>query len=211
MDMVLPGKLFIVSAPSGAGKTTVVQAVLAQAGRTYAIKRLITYTTKAMQPGERDGHDYHFIREAEFLYKIQQGFFIEWSTAYGHYYGSPRSIIADLFRGMSYIAILDRAGAEAVNQQLTDVVLIWLYPNSVEVLKDRLALRARDEAVDIERRLVLAQKELAEEKERPFFRWHVLNDDFNEAVFLILSIVRNTLEKSAQNIDQIDPSATLPA
>src|SRR5437879_4794715 len=105
------GKLFVISASSGAGKTTLVTAIITHMGGHVNLERVVTYTTRTPAPGDVPGVDYHFVTPAQFQEKIAAGFFMEWSTAYGHYYGSPRSVLDEVAAGNSRILILDRAGA----------------------------------------------------------------------------------------------------
>src|SRR3990167_6495680 len=101
------GKIFIISAPSGAGKSTLVAATLANLEKEWPIERVVTYTSKNPRNNEVPGQDYHFIKVDEFERRIKQGFFLEWSNAYGTYYGSPRSIVNQVANGYSYIGIID--------------------------------------------------------------------------------------------------------
>jgi guanylate kinase len=175
------GRLFIVSASSGAGKTTLVNALLERIQSLYNVTRVLTYTTRAPRTGEIHGVDYFFVTQQEFLLLIEQEFFLEWSCAYGAYYGSPASIIRDLPEGRSYIAILDRMGAEQVLKQFPDAVLIWIYTD-IDSLRERLVSRETETLDEIESRLGLAKKEIEEEKLKKLFPFHVHNDDFNEAL-----------------------------
>lgn len=177
----MAGKLFIISASSGAGKTTLVNAVLQRIQAAHDVSRVLTYTTRAPRQGEVDGFDYHFITVQEFESLITQGFFLEWSNAYGAYYGSPLSIINQLSHGKSYIAILDRAGAERVIKAYPDCVLIWIYTDIVS-LRDRLVLRKTETNEQVEYRIQLAKKEIEEENFKKFFTFHLHNDDFNRAI-----------------------------
>jgi guanylate kinase len=176
------GKLFIVSAPSGTGKTTLVNALLERLQNRCRLERVVTYTTKSPSVQEKNGQDYHFVSQADFEAKVQEGFFMEWSGAYGSYYGSPSSILAQLEKGVSFILVIDRVGAQKLIAAGHNPVLIWIKPTSLEVLRERLELRGRDAAAVIERRLALAQEELAEEKSNSLYKHHVINEDFNEAL-----------------------------
>ena len=87
------GKLFIIPAPSGAGKTSLVTALLERIGQSHSLSRVITYTTKMPRSGDIHGRDYHFLSIDQFEQKIKEDFFLEWSVAYDHYYGSPKNIV----------------------------------------------------------------------------------------------------------------------
>ena len=191
----MSGKLFVVSAPSGTGKTTLVHAVLDQVRPQYSIERVVTYTSREVRTGERAGKDYHFIAPQEFESKIENGFFLEWSDQYGHYYGSPRSVIDELGVGHSRILIIDRPGAKRVMDQLRSAIPIWIYPSKLVQLKQRLMGRGNNTAEQIRQRLRLAQKELAQEDTHPLYRHYILNDDFAQAVSDFVTLVCNELEK----------------
>lgn len=176
------GKLFIVSAPSGAGKTTLVESVLGRLKTKHIIDRLVTYTSRESRPGEVDGKDFCFVTEIEFEKRLKEGFFIEWSMDYGCYYGSPKHVENDLQIGQSRILVIDRRGAKQVIQQLPDVVTIWIYTSSVDVLRGRLLARGANTLEQIESRLELARAELEQEFENKFYKYHILNENFSETV-----------------------------
>ena len=176
------GKIFLFSAPSGAGKTTIVNVILQELQKSYVIQKVITYTTRSIRKGEVDGIDYFFITKEEFEAKIQEGFFLEWSNWYENYYGSPRSSVDDLQKGISCIMIVDRFGARAIKSIYPQVVLIWLEPVDLEVLKERLLLRGTDTQEEIQKRLIKASLEMDEEKEEKLYTYHIINDDFYETI-----------------------------
>jgi guanylate kinase len=194
--MKKPGKLFIVSAPSGAGKTTLVNNLCDHIGVECRLERVITYTTKKPRPGESDGKDYYFLSKDEFERKAQEGFFIEWSTAYGHYYGSPRYILNDFSEGRSHILIIDRQGAKAVYSQIQTAVLIWIYTENIGILSNRLRQRNTENDEDFLKRIALAQKEIEDERINSFYHYHVLNDNVEIAVQKLIAIVLDELKKS---------------
>ncbi len=189
-----PGKLFVVSAPSGAGKSSLVRAVLdgwQKAGRS--LEQVISYTTRPARPGEVDGVHYHFTSEAEFKRKLNQRFFLEWSTAYGAYYGAPAHILDGLADGHSYVLIIDREGARQVRERHPQAILIWISVSDPAELRRRLEGRGTEGAAAVERRLVLAQQEMAKEKTEPLYAYHVLNDDFADAQRQLEGILRQEL------------------
>lgn len=195
--MVRQGKLFIVSAPSGAGKTSLVVAAVKRLSVEHPIERVVTYTTKQPRPGETPGQDYHYISIAEFKTKIVQGFFIEWSVSYGHYYGSPRSILDNLSRGVSLVLVIDRAGARQVYAQLKDVVLIWIYTKDITTLQERLTNRATENFEQMRRRLQLAQEEIEEEAREHLYQYHILNEAFENALLELEYAILSSLKKAA--------------
>ncbi len=187
------GKLFIISAPSGAGKTTLVNELLQRVVPRYAIERVVTYTSKQARVGERDGYDFHFVSPQNFEQRIRDGFFLEYSTAYEAYYGTPRSILHDMQQGKSYLLVIDRIGAQQILEQVKEVVLIWLYAKNRDVFKKRLEKRAREDADQIKRRLDRALVEMAQEQENRLYHYHILNDDFETAAACLEGIVVDEL------------------
>lgn len=186
------GKLFVVSAPSGAGKTTLVKHVIAHLGHECDLHKVITYTTKQPRPGERQGVDYHFLEETEFKRRITEGFFVEHSTAYGAYYGFPKEVFRYLERGISYMGIVDLAGAESIRAYSEEVILIGIRPPDEKALLERLTGRAEDTQDAIAFRLGLAEDELNRIHEG-FFKHIIINDIFDEAVQRLEKIVRQEL------------------
>ncbi|HEX2977699.1 MAG TPA: guanylate kinase [Candidatus Babeliales bacterium] len=183
------GKLFIVSAPSGAGKTTLVNALIKELPIEHAITRLVTYTSKTPRINELHGIDYHFISNQEFEQKIAEQFFLEWSGAYGSYYGTARFLLDQLASGNSFIAVVDRSGAKRLKQEIPQAVMIWVHTVNVQVLEDRLRVRNTETQEEIERRLALAKKELAEEQENRLYNHHILNDFFEKALKELKDII----------------------
>jgi len=189
----MTGKLFIVSAPSGAGKTTVISAVIKQLGDMYNLKQVITYTSRAPRKGEQHGIDYYFISHKEFEKKINEGFFIEWSDVYGNYYGSPTGIVDELAQGASYIIILDRMGALAIESIITDAILVWIYTKTLDILHERLIGRECNNKEQVDRRMIIAQHELDQERLLPLYHHHILNDEFEKTIKKMTKIIRNSL------------------
>jgi guanylate kinase len=190
------GKLFVVSAPSGAGKTTLVHMVCDRIGAQCQLQQVATYTTKMPRNGEQEGIDYHFLSQADFERKIAEGFFIEWSATYGYYYGSPRHILADLEKGLSYIVVVDRSGARSILEQYPDAILIWIYTENIEILANRLKSRKTENKMQITKRLTLAKQEILDERDNSFFEHHVLNNDIEVAFGMIKSIIFKELIES---------------
>ena len=196
MNTSKTGKLFVVSAPSGAGKTTLVTEVIRRMGDVCSLERVITYTTKPARPGEdRHGIDYHYLSTQDFEAKIANGFFLEWSGVYGYYYGSPRSVLDELAQGFSRILILDRAGARATKRQYEPAVLVWIYTKNVAVLQERLAGRVRgaDAADQIACRLALACEEIEQENQARLYAHHLLNDCFRTALRELEGLIKKEL------------------
>jgi len=188
------GKIIVLSGSSGAGKTTLMHALCDYFKSSHPLDRVITYTTRAVRPGEADGIDYYFVSQEQFEQKIQEGFFLEWSLAYGCYYGSPYSLIKNCQEGMSSIAILDRSGVQRLLSLCPEyVVSVWI---SVEYrnLEARLKARATEDEASYNRRLQLAQQEGEQERQNPLFSYNVPNDLFGDALKRLIEIVIRELE-----------------
>ena len=185
----MAGKLFIISAPSGAGKTTLVEYMLKQLKDQHRVFRVLTYTTRVPRETEEHGKDFYYISQAEFEHKVTQDFFIEWSNVYGCYYGTPRTVLDEIARGASGILIADRAGAKQVKAQVSESVPIWIYTSSIEVLQQRLLQRGTNTPEQIAMRLVLARDEIQQEDAHPVYQYHILNDDFYEACSRLYEII----------------------
>ena len=176
------GTLFIVSGPSGVGKTTVVTELLKKHDKDYNIGRAVTYTTKVPRINEVHGVDYHFICQVEFERKIGEGFFLEWSGEYGSCYGTPAHILDDLKHGQSFILVIDRVGAAQILEKYKDVVLIWIEVSSFEQLLKRLTLRGTESFDQVQARLSLARKEIEQELHESMYHYKVENNDLNHCV-----------------------------
>jgi guanylate kinase len=188
----LNGKLFVISASSGAGKTSLVLKLIERVGKKYDLMRVVTYTTKQPRSTEVPGVDYHFVQESEFLKKIEQDFFIEHSTAYGAYYGFPRKVIDQLKKGTHYIAIVDTSGARALKKHVDSIVLIWIEAQEA-ALKKRLALRGRESTEEIDFRVQISRDE-RERKDEELFHYKIMNENFESALKELESLVIKEIE-----------------
>ena len=186
------GKLFVISASSGAGKTSLVNNAIKRLAPDIDIKRVVTYTTRAPRPHEVHGQDYYFISHDEFNKKLKEGFFLESSTYDGHQYGSPQ-VQYDLLQGTSLLLITDRAGAKEVHRQIGQAVLIWILAPDVETLKQRMISRETETHTQIERRLKIAIQEMEEENKQHFFEYHLVNDDFERSLEELILIIHDEL------------------
>ena len=188
------GRLFVVSAPSGAGKTTLVEAVLKKLGASCDLKRIVTYTSRAPRKGELHGKDFYYLSGADFVKKIEEGFFIEWSNGLGHYYGTQRSIIDDLERGQSGVLVIDRIGAAQIMNQIRDAILLWIEVSDIKVLEQRLARRGTETQKEIEKRIQRARLEIDEEQEKKLYHYHIYNDVFEIALQKLEAIIISAIK-----------------
>ncbi len=186
------GKLFVVSAPSGAGKTTIVLEVL-KGLKDASIQRVVTFTSKKPSSLEAQGIDYHFVTTEEFKEKIEQGFFIEYSTEYGAYYGLPKSGLHPLDEGCSCIAIVDKEGAVSLNNYERDAILVRIEPPDTKALEERLSHRGRESEEDIAFRLSLADKELSAMRSSSLYKYVIVNNEFDKAVVEFERLIRYEL------------------
>lgn len=183
------GKLFIVSGPSGVGKTTVVTKFLEQCRHLFNIDRVITFTTKQPRSTEVHGIDYHFVGQQDFDAKAQEGFFLEKSGEYGASYGTPIHIMYELPYGSSKILVIDRVGAAQIMKKHPDVVLVWVEVSSLSILVDRLSKRNTESVEQVKSRLSLAEKEIEAERSAPMYHHYIQNDSLDEAIAKLLDIV----------------------
>jgi len=191
----MKGLLVIVSAPSGAGKTTVVRELVSRMRGQYPIEQVVSYTTRDIRKGEEPGIDYHWIPQAEFQKKIQEGFFLEWSTAYGAYYGAPRSVLDEVAKGGIRILVIDREGARQVKEKAPDAITIWLTVPSLEVLRERMEMRG-DSQEQIESRLKIAKTEFEQERKNPFYTYSIENSEKERTIKALESIIVNSINSS---------------
>ncbi len=182
------GNLFVISAPSGAGKTSISMAALQSCKN--GIKKVVTYTSRPPRPGEIDGVDYHFISIDEFKKRLENGFFLETNKYSGNYYGSPTTILDDIKSGKSFLMVTDRSGALVIKKLIPDSILIWLYVENLETLRNRLIARGTDNQETINQRIALAKEELAQETKSPVFDYHIENNKFEETIRLVKNIIQ---------------------
>ena len=171
------GHLFIISAPSGAGKTTLVKAVLQQfKDMLYSI----SYTTRKPRAKERDGIDYHFISKQDFKKGIHKGRWAEWAEVYGNYYGTSVEFIEkSLSSGCDILLDIDVQGTLQILKHYPDSVTIFILPPSMNVLRKRLEMRGSDSQAVIEKRLLNARKEMTQKN---MYRHIIVNDILPEAI-----------------------------
>ena len=178
------GTLFIVSAPSGAGKTTLCRAVLAHFGDIYYS---VSHTTRPPRGRERDGVDYFFIPKAEFLRGIEEGRWAEWAEVHDNFYGTSREMLESrLAQGQDILLDIDVQGMAQIVRRYPESVTVFIMPPSMAALKSRMESRGTDAPAVIEKRLGNAEKEIAEKGR---YQHIIVNDRLPEAVETLIDLV----------------------
>lgn len=184
------GKLFVFSAPSGSGKTTIVRKLLREFDDLVFS---ISATTRKRRGNEVEGKDYFFISEDEFKRKIENDEFIEWEKFYDYYYGTLKSFVdKQLEQNKSVLLEVDVKGAVRIKKKYSNSVLIFIAPPSKEVLKQRLINRKTETAEDLQKRIERAEMEL-EYKDK--FDYVVINENLDKAIEEVKEIVKKEINK----------------
>lgn len=179
------GLLFIISSPSGGGKTSLVRALLEAEPE---MRLSVSYTTRAARPGEVDGRDYHFVTPPVFERMLEAGEFLESAVIYGNRYGtSQKWIERERAEGRDVLLEIDWQGAQQVRRLMRQVVSIFILPPSPEVLESRLRERGQDSEEVVARRIAAARHEIAHVSE---YEYVIINEDFNRAAQDLRSIIR---------------------
>ncbi|MBS4097945.1 MAG: guanylate kinase [Sulfuricella sp.] len=179
------GNIYIVTAPSGAGKTSLVRALL-EADRQVQLS--VSYTTRAPRPGEVNGKDYHFVDEQTFLDMLHRGDFLESAEVYGNRYGTSQSWIEGVIRsGADILLEIDWQGAAQVRRIFPEAIGIFILPPSLEALTQRLKGRNSDSEEVITRRLAAAREDIRHVEE---FDYVIINDLFDTALQELLAVIR---------------------
>jgi guanylate kinase len=191
----MSGTLFIVSSPSGGGKTSLVKALLEAEPE---VRLSVSYTTRPARPGEVKGRDYHFVTLPEFERMLEAGEFLESAVIYGNRYGtSQKWIERERAEGHDVLLEIDWQGAQQVRRLMRQVVSIFILPPSPEVLEARLRGRGQDSEEVVSRRLAAAREEIAHVSE---YEYVIINDDFNRAAQDLRSIIRAERLKLARQL-----------
>lgn len=181
----MAGQLFIVSAPSGAGKSSLVKSLLE---KDPAIRLSISYTTRAPRPGELDGVHYHFVGREDFQARLERGEFLESAEVYGNYYGTSQPWIeAEMAAGRDILLEIDWQGAAQVRRLMPRAKSIFILPPSIAELRRRLEGRGTDSAEVIAKRMAAAAEDVSHALE---FDYLVVNEDFDAALADLLAIAR---------------------
>ena len=182
---MMTGNLFIVTAASGTGKTSLLRALLAV---DTQIIRSVSYTTRQPRPGEVDGVDYHFVDEAQFMRMLSDGDFLESAEVHGARYGTSQTLVdTALQAGHDIVLEIDWQGAAQVRRLYPEAISIFILPPSMEALAERLNSRGQDSMEVIARRLAAAREEMSHAGE---FDYVTMNDDFQTALEDLRAIVR---------------------
>lgn len=181
-----PGQLYIVSAPSGAGKTSLLNALCQQ------LKHLtisVSHTTRAPRPSELDGEHYHFVSVETFQQEIEQGLFLEYAQVFDNYYGTSKTAVDSLLSARKDVILeIDWQGARQVRERADSVISIFILPPSQTSLEERLRNRQQDSEDIIQRRMRDAHNEIAHYLE---YDYVIINDDFDDALADLVAIFRS--------------------
>lgn len=171
------GILFVVSAPSGAGKTTLCQQIVSA---VPGLKHSVSYTTRRPRPGEQHGREYFFVDEQVFREMANRDEFAEWASVYGHLYGTPKRMLTEMMdSGIDILLDIDTQGAMQLKQRFQEAIYIYVLPPSIQALRARLEQRAGDSPEEIERRLKQARKEIGNYRH---YDYVIKNDDVKQAL-----------------------------
>jgi guanylate kinase len=190
----MAGNLFIVWAPSGAGKSSLIAALLE---KDSGVRQSVSFTTRAPREGEIEGKHYHFVTRDTFQKMIASGDFLEHAEVYGNFYGTSKKWIDSAMQnGFDVVMAIDWQGAQQIHKIFPDIVGIFILPPSLEVLRQRLTTRGQDSTEVIERRLASAHEDMSHLSE---FDYVIINNEFTDAVSDLLAIFRSQrLKREAQ-------------
>jgi guanylate kinase len=190
----MSGNLFIVWAPSGAGKSSLIAALLEKDSN---VRQSVSFTTRAPREGEIEGKHYHFVTRDVFQKMITLGDFLEHAEVYGNFYGTSKKWIDNARQnGYDVVMAIDWQGAQQIHKIFPDIVGVFILPPSLEVLRQRLTARGQDSAEVIERRLASAHEDMSHLSE---FDYVIINNEFADAVSDLLAIFRSQrLKRDAQ-------------
>ena len=192
------GSMLMVVAPSGAGKSSLVGALIAT---DPALTLSISFTTRNPRPGEVEGENYYFISELEFLQRKESGDFLEWALVHGNYYGTSKSWILEKMQlGQDVILEIDWQGAQQIQRIVPQASWIFILPPSLKILKERLYKRGQDDEKTIEKRLAAAHEELSHLDEADYL---VVNDLFDTALMELRHIVSASRLRTYQQLSKL--------
>ena len=179
------GSLFVITAPSGAGKSSLIDALLKEDPR---LRLSVSYTTRAPRPGEANGREYHFVDDMTFMAMLERGEFLESAEVHGYRYGTSQAVIREaLTRGQDLVLEIDWQGAQQVRKLHPECIGVFILPPSVTELERRMRARGQDADAVIKRRLASAEDEMSH---APEFDYVIINKDFDEARRDLQAIIR---------------------
>ncbi len=191
----MSGNLFVISAPSGAGKTSLVQALL---NINPQIDMSVSYTTRAPRPGEHDGKDYHFVSRETFLAMAKRGEFLESAEVYGNLYGTSQTWINhENSRGRDILLEIDWQGAAQIRGLFPECISVFILPPSLKALEERLKKRGKDNDAVIARRMAAVRQDVAHVAE---FDYVIINDNLNEALRELNAVVLSAKLRCARQL-----------
>lgn len=197
--MTTQGNLFILSAPSGAGKSSLISALLKQTS-ARPMQVSVSHTTRDARPGEVNGQHYHFVSKKQFEQAIAGNTFYEYAEVFGNYYGTSEvAIDQQLAQGIDVFLDIDWQGAQQVRMKKPEVTTIFISPPSKQELENRLRNRGQDSEEIIQDRMAQAQAECSHYQE---FDYIIINDDFEQALSDLTTIVNNQRLKRSQQAKQ---------
>jgi len=193
------GTLYIVSAPSGAGKSSLISAML-ETSPTYAMKVSVSHTTRTIRPGEQDGVHYHFVEKQHFEILIARGEFLEYAEVFGNYYGTSRVWIEEnLNKGIDVFLDIDWQGGRQIRQLMPSAKSVFILPPSKDELERRLNARGQDSEEVIAKRMAEAKSEISHYTE---YDYVIVNDDFDNALIDFKAILRAERLKQDKQTDK---------
>ena len=195
LSVMIQGTLFIISAPSGAGKTSLLKALIqAESG----IRIAVSHTTRPMRPGEQNGVHYWFTKKSEFRNMVEEGAFVEHAEVFGNLYGTSENALRELLQtGVDVVLEIDWQGAQQVRKRFPEAISVFLLPPTPQALRQRLVGRGQDSAAVIERRMREARSEMEHYTEYDFL---VINDQFDQALNELRALfVSQRLRESVQS------------
>jgi guanylate kinase len=189
------GSMLMIVAPSGAGKSSLVNALLKE---DAGLKLSLSTTTRAPRPGEVDGKDYRFLTKEDFLQERDEGHFLEWAQVHGHFYGTSKPWIeSQMQAGSDVVLEIDWQGAQQIRELIPSVQWIFIFPPSIDALEERLRKRGQDDEETIQRRLAAAHVELMHAPEADFI---VVNDSFDQALLDLKHILASSRLRSVPSM-----------
>jgi len=195
----MSGLLFVITASSGAGKSSLIDALLKEDPR---LRLSVSYTTRAPRPGEANGREYHFVDDKTFMAMLERGEFLESAEVHGYRYGTSQAVIREaLARGQDLVLEIDWQGAQQVRKLHPECIGVFILPPSVAELERRMRARGQDADAVIKRRLASAEDEMSH---APEFDYVIINKDFDEARRDLQAIIR--VERLRKARTQSSPS-----